>query len=218
MEREKLKRREKIRHYVRKHREKKRVKENFIKAAASTVNGVDVSNNMLIEESRSGPPTRATVSFDSEPDPSTSTPVIIKFDFEKGKKTRKRSARSTANAHKIAKQLTNENAKLKRMEESLRKMTQRARKRDTFSRKSRKNTSEGEQPDQQQAVGLCENNGIVSLTPRRKMVSEMRQEGISPARAPKLKKKLLLNKALIEGIKKKKKSKMWKKLISLRKI
>ena len=70
------------------------------------MNGVDVSNITLIEESRSGPPTRATVSFYSEPGPSTSTPVVITFDFEKGNKTRKISARSAANALKIVKQLT----------------------------------------------------------------------------------------------------------------
>ena len=115
----------------------------------------------LIEESRSGPPTRATVFFDSEPGPGTSTPVVIKFDFEKGKKTRKRSARSAANGHKIAKQLTNENAKLKRRVESLRKMTQRARKGDTFSRKSRKNTEEAEKPDQQQAAGCVKTMELI---------------------------------------------------------
>ena len=208
-----MKRREKIRNYVRKHREKKKVKENLIEAAASTMNGVDVSNITLIEESRSGPPTRATVSFDSEPGPSTSTRVVIKLDFEKGKKTRKRSARSAENAHKTAKQLTNENAMLKRRVESLRKVTQRARKGDTFSRKSRKNTSEAEQPDQQQAVGLCENNGIDSLTPRSKTVTEMRQEGISPARAPKLKRKVLSHNALIKRIKETKNQKRGKKLI-----
>ena len=59
---------------------------------------------------------------------------------------------------------------------------------------------------------------IDSLTPRSKTVSEMRQEGISPARAPKLKKKLLLQNALIQGIKETKNQKLGKKLISLRKI
>ena len=93
-EREKLKRREKIRNYVRKHREKKKVKENFIKAAASTMNGVDVSNIMLIEECRSEPPPEQL--YPSIPS------QVIKFNFEKGKQTRKRSARSAANPHRIA--------------------------------------------------------------------------------------------------------------------
>ena len=56
------------------------------------------------------------------------------------------------------------------------------------------------------------------MTPRSKTVSEVRQEGISPPRAPKLKKKLVLHNALIEGIKETKNQKRGKKLISLRKI
>ena len=46
----------------------------------------------------------------------------------------------------------------------------------------------------------------------------MRQEGISPARAPKLKKKSLLHNALIEGIKETKNKKTWEKAYFAQKI
>ena len=181
-------RREKTRKYVQKHRQKKKTAAHNKEEAK---NLGDTSTEIQNTE----------VSSSSSPVSNNGTLIVRMPSFDPKKRTRKRISRSTSAARRKIAKLEEENINLNRKYKTVSKRYERL-KNKTESKEQEPSTSKSNNSmsacDEQ--GNLIESDGL-NMTPRKRSFQEIRDEGISPRKLPKvITDKVILANTLTEQI------------------
>lgn len=172
-------RRQRIRENVRKHRQKKK-EQTAAPLLEEPQNGEVGDSNIQVSD------------VSSSTDRPCYSPLIVKLpSLESKKRTRKRISRSTSKSRRVIKKLEEENKNLQRKYKKVSKRYERLSKKTKVDNSTQRASTSHDDPENQRE----------NMTPRKRALQDIRDEGLSPSKIPKiLKEKVVVANVLAQEI------------------